>query len=214
MSYDYLSSIDLINQPCDTDFWDFGNEILYRLCRENPYHDNEEIIAAKVWLIGRSYSAEIERRRPIGNEILLETDAFYRDKVAPELRASELDNSMRQLQTQEKITEDNKALILKTHHILTQLTRNISGQEKRSFASKYLHFHLPALFFIYDSRAWDALKLLNMPKQDIPKEFDQTYTNFFLRMVELQNNIEIHKGRYLTPRQIDNLLLRRPVEKG
>jgi hypothetical protein len=214
MNYNYLPSIDQINQACDKDFWDFGNEVLYRLCRENPHHDNEEIIAAKVWLIGRSYAAAIERRKPIENEILLATDTFYRDRVAPEFRASGLDNLIRQLQTQEKITENNKALILKTHYHLTQLTGNISGQEKRSFASKYLHFHLPTLFFIYDSRAWEALKLLNIPKQVIPNQFDKTYNNFFLRMYELQNNIELHKGRYLTPRQLDNLLLRVLVEKG
>ncbi|MBC7872299.1 MAG: hypothetical protein H7Y09_15755, partial [Chitinophagaceae bacterium] len=152
--------------------------------------------------------------RPIENQVWLETDAFYRDKVAPEFRASGLDNLIRQLQTQEKITQDNKALILETHYYLTQLTRNISGQEKRSFASKYLHFHLPTLFFIYDSRAWDRLTQVNIPNRDIPKEFDQTYTKFFLGMYELQNNIEIHKGRYLTLRQIDNLLPRVPLEKS
>jgi hypothetical protein len=48
--------------------WDFGNEILYSMCRQNPFHDKPEIVTAKVWLIGRSYAAAIERGRKKSKE--------------------------------------------------------------------------------------------------------------------------------------------------
>ena len=42
--------------------WDLGNKVLYDLCSSYPYHKTDEEIIAKIWLIGRSYAAAIERR--------------------------------------------------------------------------------------------------------------------------------------------------------
>ena len=42
--------------------WAFGNEVLYRMCRESPLHEDPDVVVGKVWLIGRSYAAAIERR--------------------------------------------------------------------------------------------------------------------------------------------------------
>jgi len=54
--------------------WDFGNQVLYDMCRANPQHKEDRIIIGKIWLIGRSYAAAIERRwqtvGPEGNRIL------------------------------------------------------------------------------------------------------------------------------------------------
>jgi hypothetical protein len=43
--------------------WDLGNQVLYSLCQDHPGHDHGDAIVAKVWLIGRSYAAAIERRK-------------------------------------------------------------------------------------------------------------------------------------------------------
>jgi hypothetical protein len=43
--------------------WDLGNQVLYSLCQAHPRHDHSDAIVAKVWLIGRSYAAAIERER-------------------------------------------------------------------------------------------------------------------------------------------------------
>ena len=43
--------------------WDFGNGILYEMCKEYPKHEKEDVIVGKIWLIGRSYAAAIERRK-------------------------------------------------------------------------------------------------------------------------------------------------------
>jgi len=43
--------------------WDLGNRILYDMCQSYPGHSKDDEIVAKIWLIGRSYAASIERRR-------------------------------------------------------------------------------------------------------------------------------------------------------
>ena len=47
--------------------WDLGNQVLYSLCLDHPYHTDGAAIIAKFWLIGRSYAAAIERRRDAPN---------------------------------------------------------------------------------------------------------------------------------------------------
>jgi len=142
-----LPSIEKIKK-CKTTPWDFGNGILYDLCKENFYHRDTEKILSKVWLIGRAYSAAIERRR--NKETI--NDNFYIDRVAPTFKDSEIDNYLTDLKQQDRLTIDNLPLVLRAHNYLTKLTALITDLEKRSFSSKYLHFHLPNLFFIYDSR--------------------------------------------------------------
>jgi hypothetical protein len=113
--------------------WDLGNEVLYRLCEQHPLHTNEDEILAKIWLVRRSYSAAIERRREsrkIGGEALLRYS---------------------------RPTIENCVELIDTHKRLTDLFRDITGLEKRSLASKYLHFHFRNLFYIYDSRAAQSL---------------------------------------------------------
>ena len=57
-----LPNIETI-EKCKTSPWDFGNKVLYELCRDNFYHQDTEKILSKVWLIGIAYSAAIERRK-------------------------------------------------------------------------------------------------------------------------------------------------------
>ena len=49
-------------------------------------------------------------------------------------------------------------VMVKVHYLTTKLFSKISGLNKRSLASKYLHFHVPELFYIFDSRAYDAMR--------------------------------------------------------
>jgi hypothetical protein len=68
--------------------WDLGNEVLYKLCDDHPGHTANNAIIAKVWLIGRSYAAAIERRREKGE---FSGDEFYVKHVAPCIRSSDID---------------------------------------------------------------------------------------------------------------------------
>jgi hypothetical protein len=76
--------------------------------------------------------------------------------------------------------------ILKVHFYLTDLINDLTEQNKRSFCSKYLHFHFPHLFFIYDTRAVKAIGLLKTKFQYKYKEqidangIDKEYASFFI----------------------------------
>jgi hypothetical protein len=37
--------------------WDFGNKILYNMCRAKREHKEDQVIIGKIWLIGRTYAA-------------------------------------------------------------------------------------------------------------------------------------------------------------
>ena len=43
--------------------WDFGNEILYKMCEEYFTHEQTDKIIGKVILVGRAYTAAMERRK-------------------------------------------------------------------------------------------------------------------------------------------------------
>ena len=190
--------------------WDFGNKILYDLCCDNFKHDKDEQILTKVLFIGRIYAAAVERRKNKNYDI---NDDFYIDTIAPTFRQSTLDNHLENLKLCENLTTDNIQQILETHSYLTTELKKITDLEKRSFSSKYLHFHLPNLFFIYDSRAVNALRTF---KVKISNELriisklgtvDNEYANFFCKCFTLRHEIQNKYNLTLTNRQLDNLLI-------
>jgi hypothetical protein len=185
--------------------WNLANEVLYRLCRKYPRHENEEEIVAKVWLIGRSYSAAIERRRTL---LEITGDEFYTDVVGPRMREAGIDGWLEPLKNCKRPTLDNWAHIIAAHKRLTNLFQQITGLEKRSLASKYLHFHFPQLFYIYDSRAVSALaKVTDRVKMLAPVEYDDAYATYFFRCMNLVTRLELEHSIYLSPRRLDDYLL-------
>ena len=124
--------------------WNFGNQVLYDLCRNNYRHVEIEKIIAKVWLIGRAYSAAIERRK---NKSGI-NDHFYIKKVVPNFKKSNIDEYLSNLKKIDKLTDENLKDVLKAHFYLTKIIsrKKFTAQNKSSFSSKYLHFHLPNLF--------------------------------------------------------------------
>ena len=194
-----------IKKAIAKDAWDLGNEVLYKLCSAHPFHKTKQEIIAKIWLIGRSYAAALERRKnkddgPAG-------DLFYEDKVVSEIKASQIDTWLVLLKNTSKPES-----IIETHSKLTELFYSISELEKRSLASKYLHFHRPNLFFIFDSRAMKAIRKItpsasNQLPDLSPSEFDKEYMRFYRRCLWLQSDLQNRIGISLSPRQIDKVLL-------
>lgn len=191
--------------------WDLGNRMLYDLCCNHFGHDTIEKVVGKVWLIGRTYAVAVERRKNGAGQNEL-NDAFYLDKVAPTIMSSELDERLKALKVIATPNLDNLRQILETHRYLTAILRTITDMDKRSFSSKYLHFHLPKLFFIYDTRAVTALRKL---KSRVGNEFvpllsgnvDGEYANFYAKCYILTEEINERYKEQLSPRQLDNLLL-------
>lgn len=200
---------EFINKTEHTE-WDFGNEILYEMCRQNFKHEQIDKIVGKVILIGRAYAAAIERRKNKTEE----NDNFYIDKVAPTIKSSKLDYYINQLKSESELTEKNILEILKAHYYLTELIKQLTEQNKRSFSSKYLHFHLPNLFFIYDTRAVKAIRLL---KTKLPKKYkaelnadgiDKEYATFFYKCYEQKKLMEKESNGFLSNRHFDNVLMK------
>jgi hypothetical protein len=197
-----------IKQALTSPLWDLANQVLYDLCRVHPRHQTDGAITAKIWLIGRAYAASIERRRKIQHR----GDDFYARTVAPTIRASALDTWLAALPKQATFNQQTVALLLATHRQVTRLFSRISGLDKRSLASKYLHFHRPDLFYIYDSRATRGIRALLPRARHNQAKFsnkvaDVQYASFFLRCRALTELVHEEFCVRLTPRQLDNLLL-------
>lgn len=192
--------------------WGMGNEVLYELCRKHPLHTDVPSVIAKVWLIGRAYAAAVERRRNKSDQ----NDDFYVQKVGPLIIRSEIDSWIMTSRQWDGPSKESFATLIEVHNSTTQLFSDISGLEKRSLASKYLHFHVPNLFYIYDTRAVEALHFLTSivgraGRADIPA--DNEYRKFAEKCLALQQYIEAELSVQLTPREMDNLLLYVHAEK-
>lgn len=204
------------NHARDPNPWDLGNSVLYKLCQEHPLHKEEQAVLAKIWLIGRAYAAAIERRRPRKEKadcIKEKNDDFYLDIVAPKIMESSIDKWISEIK-KEHNGPTIKSLndILSVHMEVTNLFEKISGLNKRSLASKYLHFHIPKLFYIYDSRVVNVMNrlasILSFEKNATTVDnHDPEYSKFAEKCLHLQTHIEKEFKVLLTPRQIDNLLL-------
>ena len=192
--------------------WDLGNEVLYRLCKEHPHHKIDQEIIAKIWLIGRSYAAAIERRKT--KKKGESSDGFYEQHVVRAIRSSGIDGWLKTLPRPSKagLTDSDLFQVLKTHKQVTELFTRLTGLEKRSLASKYLHFHRPDLFFIYDSRARRGIYAVTprrMPKiRYKAKSVDREYHAFLIKCLWLRDEIRRRYRQLLTPRQLDKVLLR------
>jgi hypothetical protein len=189
----------------ESSIWDLGNEVLYRLCESHPAHQSKQEIVAKVWLIGRSYAASIERRKPDG----LDTEAFYSEAVVDAMRASSIDSRLAEIDSVRSI--QNHADIetaLNVHADLTKTFSGASGKANRSLASKYLHFHRPHFFPIYDSRANGKIREIvgGRVSREFP-EGDSEYRPFVARSVVLHRWLDEKFGLKLGPRDLDRVLL-------
>lgn len=189
--------------------WVYGNKVLYDMCRNNPTHDDPDIIVGKIWLIGRSYAASIERTEGAG-----EANDFYYDIVAPKMLSigKELDKRIVELNTISHLSDQSLDRVLNTHKFLVDIFNEITNKGNRSLASKYLHFHCPAMFYIYDSRVTSAIREAVKFNKDLLCKYkscgyDTEYTKFCVMALELQEYIKEKYNRNVSPREIDNFLL-------
>jgi hypothetical protein len=87
---------------------------------------------------------------------------------------------------------------------------NAGAKGKRSLASKYLHFHRPDVFPLFDSQAAKGIGRVT-PRKRISKlaakDADAKYKAFCERYLWFLETIRKRFGRRLSPRHADTLLL-------
>lgn len=184
------------------DYSGWGNEVLYRMCAERPKHSDVDTVAGKLWIIGRSYSAAIERKAGKGFKI---------EKAAKLLIDSDIDDHVERLRKIERLNGSNINILLGAHKHVTDVLAKATGIEKRSLASKYLHFHAPNSVFIYDSIASTKIReLLRLKKQrfKVPGGYDDAYASFLYRCIHYRDyELEPRLGMGVSPRRLDMELL-------
>jgi hypothetical protein len=188
--------------------WDLANGYLYELCRDYPTHHNPDAVLAKILIIGRVYTAAIERRQSVDPSDT--GDSFYLQRVVPDLMNSHLDDWISEAKETDPASEGALDVMVRVHKHAMDLFNRISGLNKRSLASKYLHFHVPELFFIYDTRAVQGVRGLrsfirNNKKR--PLTGDHEYSRLASKCAALTSYCRAHFDITLSPRKLDNLLL-------
>jgi hypothetical protein len=210
----------LIKDSKELAIYELSNNHLYELFEKYPKHVNAKEIVAKVLILGRTYAAAIERGR--GSKGTMTNDEFYSNEVPKTFKGLRLDKKLQaiyRIETLEKAAES----CLKAHWSLMKDIRDIAGKDKRSFCSKYLHFHLPNHFFIYDSRAASGLTYLktilgHKRKQltsdtKLEDQMDAVYYRFFTTSLLVKKHIEEIKKTELTLREFDSLLIAASIQK-
>jgi len=185
--------------------WNVGNSILYDMCKKYPSHSSKGDVLAKIWLIGRAYAAAIERRKKFKELI---GDEFY-SRVWEIISKEPIDDWLKNLKGIDAVSTETLGTILFVHKKLTDCFETITGLKKRSLASKYLHFHYPDLFFIYDARAVKAASKLSsgIVKNNGDDKADHEYKRFCKKCLKICDDVKQKYGVTLSPRRLDDLLL-------
>ncbi|NOW46683.1 hypothetical protein FHW96_002843 [Novosphingobium sp. SG751A] len=203
-----------------------GNTVLYRMVRDYPDHKDPAIVQDKMLIIGRVYSAAVTRGGGSkGEDSASEADGLYQHLARAVVEQGvELDRMIEQCRNIGRVSFRNLSQIIETHRFLNDLivssikqwrgrtadgTRKVHG--RTSFVSKYLHFHAPMAFFIYDSIVNDTLKLLMGRNsriewsEDFGDDLRNTYARHCYHMLRCTQNY--YSGVKWNPRLIDGHLM-------
>ena len=209
-----MKSLDQLLSSCqERTVWHEGNQVLYDLCQKFPDHKDPGQIVAKTWLIGRAYSVALERRKGAAES----NEVYYREKIPPIFMNSELDEWLLPLPKDNCLTESLLHDALEVHANLVSYLRynldNHSGERglnRASFCSKYLHFHRPLLFPLYDTRAVRGLRILlkeYMPDMLVKLAYPASYEPFAKTVFRVLDKLNAQLSIPLDLRHVDNLLL-------
>ncbi len=196
--------------------WALGNEVLYRLCRENPGHSRLDACYAKVWIVQRAYAAGLERSTETRG-----TGVAALDVVARHLHKAhvKVDRALARLPASAKahLNPDRFATALAVHCRLLTLLRPCirDGRSVRSFVSKYMHFHSPVVP-LCDSRANKGIKMIwrhlgwRWPRaavHEFGEPVDRDYCMYGRKFLRLYEELRA-AGAPVTARSLDYLLVR------
>jgi hypothetical protein len=190
--------------------WRTTDQTLYSLCRQHPGHGDQAGVNAKLWIIGRTYATGIERKIPTNGK-----QGGSMAQLAGHLleHARELDALFARLRRlEEPLDPTSLRTILDLHGQFIAMLLPVlrPNQLPRSFASKYMHFHCPAVPIIdtYADRA--CRKLIRWQKSfclfDLPAGADEYYAWYVLRFWQLYQQARA-AGLQPTVKHLDYYLL-------
>ncbi|MDN2701333.1 hypothetical protein O0881_04890 [Janthinobacterium sp. SUN100] len=192
---------------------DYLNNVLYEMCKKSPKHTDIGVIYAKLSIIGRTYAAALERTSKKEKK----SNIIFSTAISKIIKDGELDaliNEARMVKlpiSLEFSSVDLNAIskILAPHAYLSRVLSQAAEIGKVSLSSKYLHFHLPDLYPIYDkySRKNISKFTSSTGKKFEYKNCEESYAKFFIRCLILKNSLMKNHKKKLSMRQIDNLLL-------
>jgi len=200
---DYKKNYELLNQT------------LYDLCKKHYGHRNLSAINTKLWMIGRTTASGIERmirsKGVQGSSLEQLAEHIYKNQRTVE-------SIFRQLSAiTEPLTPEKLKIIIIEHgrfvDLLAQKSRK--NQPPRSFASKYMHYHCPAIP-IYDSYANRELSSYRWNDRyeifERPAGADETYYYFILYFWQLYQEF-VKSVNTVNVRFLDSYLWRRGSNK-
>jgi hypothetical protein len=194
----------------EPDYSGYSNEVLYRMCAEQPSHSDVDIIESKLGLIGRAYAATMERKAKTdtGEKFNLHDAAHKVVKFGVEL-----DRLISELRKIGRPEFENARILLSTHAWLTARFNDLTKLDKRSLASKYLHFHAPLSVFIFDSVAKRGLReklpalLVDRKRPSLTSpEADKEYLTFTRDCLLFREEKERELGKSISARRLDSFL--------
>lgn len=190
--------------------WQPTDEVLYGLCRRYPGHGDEAGVNAKLWIIGRTYATGIERKVPANGK-----QGGSMSQLAAHLlkHAREMDAIFTRLgDVAEPLDPDKLRTIIGLHGRFIALIRPVlrANNSPRSFASKYMHFHCPAVPIIDTYADWACRKMVRWDRSfclfDLPAGADEYYAWYVLRFWQLYQRAQA-SGLKPTVKHLDYYLL-------
>lgn len=167
---------------------------LYDLCYVRRDHLRHEVVVDKLRLMMRLYAEQD-----------LVPGGFSLEATTLSLQNSCVDCWFSAMASAETL---ESALALRLHKRVMELFPGLSLQESAVLASRYLHYHFPELFYIYDSRVEVVALVLTRGEGGWPAaaDYDPGYSRFLSSCQRLVERIGPLVDRSLSPRELDLVL--------
>lgn len=158
--------------------WSLGRDTLYQMC-QNTRHTDVAATVSKLWLIGRSHSAALERTHL--RDVRWRTEPYRR--AADALRSvRRLDARLDQIRgTGDAYDARQLTMVCSCVEDVANALAETVGQLKLSLASKYLHFHAPEIP-IFDRNSYGTYCLLAPRRRGRGESLYQGHVERFLLM--------------------------------
>lgn len=192
--------------------FDTFNQMLYKAVLDNPSNTDHAQIIGKLMLIGRAYSASIERRKTSGHKKDERQALQVIIAAANSIAHSNVDALLTGINVSDPLTPERIEEAAAIHLELCTALSTASHQENSSLASKYLHFHRPNFFPLIDlfvRKGWAWVMDAKGESYAGYTAFRKVarYRDWCAKYLAMQEDIGNQLGYSVSLRQVDNYLL-------